>query len=439
MTTPSLSRRSLLGLAGAGAGAMFLSACGDDDKNSGSSGGGGTSGPVTIKWWHISITDPGKTVLANLAKAYETAHPNVKIEVNALENEAFKSKLTTISGAGDMPDVFQSWGGGVLAQQAQAGLVKDITDATSSWSNTISQHGREIYQVDGKQYGYPYNLGMVGFWYNKDMFSRAGITAPPATWTDYLSAVQKLKSKGITPIALAGGESWTGMYYWAYLALRIAGVDGIAKAAEDGSFDSPDFVQAGAKFKELIDLQPFQKGFLATKYSANDGQPAFMGNGQTAMELMGQWAPPTEEAYSTSKKGIGDKLGFFPFPQVEGGKGSGQDAFGGGDGFAIGKNAPDAAVDFVKFLLSVDNQKKLVTEAGGVIPVTQGAEVALTDPNLKQVQQLANNAPKFQLYLDQAYPPELGQQINDSVAKLYAGKTTPEKVAQDIAKVAKTL
>jgi raffinose/stachyose/melibiose transport system substrate-binding protein len=436
MTTPYLSRRSLLGLAGAGAGAIVLSGCGGDDNNG---GGGSSGGSATINWWHISITDPGKTVFTNLAKAYETAHPGVKINITALENEAFKSKLTTVSGAGDMPDVFHSWGGGVLAQQAEAGLVKDITDASSSWINTISQHGREIYQVDGKQYGVPFDLGMVGFWYNKELFSKAGISAPPATWNELLDDVRKLKAAGVTPIALAGAEAWTGMYYWAYLAMRQAGVDGIAKAAEDGSFDSPDFVTAGQKFKELIDLQPFQKGFLATKYSANDGQPAFMGNGQTAMELMGQWAPPTEAAYSTSKKGIGDKLGFFPFPALDGGKGSGSDAFGGGNGFAIGKNAPDAAVDFVKFMLSVDSQKTLTKDAGGTLPVTQGAEVAIADANLKQVQQMANSAPKFQLYLDQAYPPELGQQINDSVSKLYAGKATPEKVAQDIAKVAKTL
>lgn len=434
MAIPHLSRRSLLGMAGAGAGAALLGGCGGDDDNT---SGGTSGGNVTIKWWHIGITDPGKTVNANLAKKYEDTHPGVKIEITAIENQAFKDKLTTISGAGDMPDVFHSWGGGVLAEQAKAGLVKELPAA--DWLNSINKNGLEIYQVDGKQYGVPNDLGAVTFWYNKDLFSKAGISAPPTTWSEFLSDVKKLKSAGITPIALAGAESWTGMYYWAYLAMRIAGVDGIAKAAEDGSFDGPDFVAAGQKFKELIDLQPFQKGFLATKYSANDGQPAYMGNGQTAMELMGQWTPPTEEAYSKSKKGIGDKLGFFPFPAVEGGKGSVDDVFGGGNGFAVGKNAPDAAVDFVKFMLSLDSQKTVTKEAGGILPVVPGAEEAITDANLRGVQQLVAKASKYQLYLDQAYPPELGQQVNDSVAQLYAGKASPEKVAQDIAKVAKSL
>ena len=62
-----------------------------------------------------------------MAKEYETAHPNVKVAIQPLENEAFKAKLTTVTQAGDPPDLFQSWGGGVLEQQVDAGLVKDLT------------------------------------------------------------------------------------------------------------------------------------------------------------------------------------------------------------------------------------------------------------------------------------------------------------------------
>jgi raffinose/stachyose/melibiose transport system substrate-binding protein len=436
MTTPYLSRRSLLGLAGAGAGAIILSGCGDDDSGGSGSGSGGSA---NIQWWHISNTDPGLTVYANLAKSYESAHAGTKITITPLENEAFKAKLTTVTQAGNPPDIFHSWGGGVLAQQVQAGLVKEFPSSTESWMGQVSKHGREAYQVDGKQYGVPFDLGMVGFWYNKELFEKAKVTAEPTTWPELLDTVQKIKAAGITPIALAGAEKWPGHFFWSYLAIRYAGVDGLEKAAQDGSFDTDDFVKAGAALKELIDLDPFQKGFLGAKYSANDGQAGIMGNGQAAMELMGQWAVPTEAAYSTSKNGIKDKAGFFAFPAVDGGKGSAQDVFGGGNGMAVGKNAPDAAFDFIKFFLSVDSQKTVTTDAGGIIPVTQGAESALTDENLKKVQQLVSNAPKFQMYLDQKYPPALGTQVNDSVAELFAKKASPEQVAQAIAKTAKTL
>ena len=70
------------------------------------------------------------------------------------------------------------------------------------------------------------------------------------------------------------------------------------------------------------------------------------------MELMGQWAPAVQKDQSTGKKGLGDKLGWFPFPTVTGGAGAATDGVGGGNGFAVGKNAPPEAVDFLKFFMS---------------------------------------------------------------------------------------
>jgi raffinose/stachyose/melibiose transport system substrate-binding protein len=431
MTTHSLgihtSRRSLLGLgAGLAAGAT-LAACGDDDND------GGSGGNQTITWWHISNTDPGLTIWANLAKEFETANPGVKIEITPLENEAFKAKLLPATQAGNPPDLFHSWGGGVLEQQVQAGLVKEMS---GDWLKLISPNGVKLYQVGGKQYGVPFDVGMVGFWYNKDHFAKANISSPPATWAEFLEVVKKLKSAGVVPIALAGAEKWPAHFYWSYLAIRQGGVAGMAEAAKTGAFDRPDFVTAGAKLKELVDLDPFQPGFLGAKYSTNDGQAAIMGNGQAAMELMGQWAPPTQAAYATNKQGIGDKLGFFPFPSLDGGKGKPDEVFGGGNGFAVGRNAPSKTMDFVKFLLSVESQRK-ATGGGGVLPVTQGAEDAIKDPNLKKVQETAKQASGFQLYLDQAYKPAVGQTVNDSVAALVAKQSSPQQVAEAIAKAAK--
>jgi len=154
------------------------------------------------------------------------------------------------------------------------------------------------------------------------------------------------------------------------------------------------------------------------------------------MELMGQWAPSTEKSTSASGKGLGDKLGFFTFPTVDGGKGAGTDAFGGGNGFAVGKNAPAATMDFIKFLVNADNQRAAVP--GGVLPTNKAAADAIKDANLATVASTLASATGFQLYLDQAFPPAVGQEVNDSVAALIAGQSTPEKVAQSITQVAKS-
>jgi raffinose/stachyose/melibiose transport system substrate-binding protein len=63
---------------------------------------------------------------------------------------------------------------------------------------------------------------------------------------------------------------------------------------------------------------------------------------------------------------------------------------------------------------------------------------ALTDPHLMAVSEMLNASTGFQLYLDQAYPPAVGQEINDSVAALIAGSKSPEQVARSITQVAKS-
>ena len=104
---------------------------------------------------------------------------------------------------------------------------------------------------------------------------------------------------------------------------------------------------------------------------------------------------------------------------------------GGGNGFAIGKNASPEAVDFVKYLTAAEQQKRVAASGGG-IPVVKGGEAGLTDPNMIAVQKSFAAAKYFQLYYDQYMPSAMGGVINDAVAKLYAGTSTPEQVAAEI-------
>ncbi|MEU0968728.1 extracellular solute-binding protein [Streptomyces sp. NPDC005917] len=427
MGDPALSRRGFLAAtAAAGLGMTALSGCGGGSD-------GGSSGTTTIEWWNISTTNPTKGVWAALAKKFEAQNPKVKVKIVQLENDAYKSKMTALTASGKLPDIFHTWGGGVLRQQVDAGLVEDLTDPTKSWAEGLLPVAKEPYLLDNKTYGIPFDIGMIGFWYNKALFKRAGISTPPATWSAFLDAVKKLKAAGVTPLALAGKESWTGMYYWAYLAMRTAGIDALKKADDDKDFTGAGLVQAGQHLKDLVALEPFQKGFLGAAYSSPTGQAATVGNGKAAMELMGQWAPVVE---ADAGKGVGANLGFFPFPAVDGGKGTVTEVFGGGGGHALRADAPQAAVDFLKFFASETTDVELVKKTG-VLPVVPAAESALTDANLGLVQTQLKAATGFQLYLDQAYAPAVGQQVNDSVAGLIAGSKSPEDVTRAITKTAK--
>jgi raffinose/stachyose/melibiose transport system substrate-binding protein len=393
----------------------------------------GSSGePVTITWYHIQNNDPGLSLWKDLADEYMAAHPNVKIDIQVNENEALKTKLTTLLQQGDIPDLFQTWGGGGLRQQVEAGLVKDISADIAPWKGDINQGALSMYEVDGKNYGMPFDLGLVGFWYNTKAFEDAGITAPPTTWAEFLTTVKTLKDKGITPIALAGKDTWTGAFYWAYLAVRECGQAGMEKAVVSGDWSDPCFVKAGQDFKELIDLEPFQEGFLAAPWDGAGSSAAAQATYNGAIQLMGQWLPGTVQANSGDARAMGEGLGWFAFPAVDGGAGDPNDGLGGGNGFAVGKDAPPETVDFLHYLVSLDAANRWGALNSGILPTTNGSEPSTTDPMLSQVLEGRAKAKFVQLYLDQATTPELGGAINEAVATLYAGTGTPESVVEAI-------
>ena len=384
--------------------------------------------PVTVEWWHITTADPGKSVFQGIADAYMAAHPNVKINITILENEAFKTKLATSLQSGEVPDLFQSWGGGIMAAQADAGVLKDITADVASWQDTINPGALSIYSYKGVQYGVPWDMGMIGVWYNKALFSKVGISAPPATWDEFLADVTKLKAGGIVPLAIAGKDMWPSMHLWTYLALRIGGGDNLAQMVQSGNWNTDACTAAGDQVLKLNALNPYQPGFKGATY---DNEAAAVGNAKAAMEVMGQWAPAVQAADSTSKKGLGDDLGWFPFPTVTGGAGAPTDGVGGGNGIAVGKNASPEALDFLKFFNSVTNATEINTSGIGLSPVV-GTEGAITDPNLQAVLAGRGQATFMQLYLDQATSPAMGTAINEATIGLFFGASTPAKVCQAI-------
>ena len=386
--------------------------------------------PVTIEWWHITTADPGKSIFQSIADAYTAAHPNVTINITILENEAFKTKLATTMQSGQAPDLFQSWGGGTMAAQADAGMLKDITGDIASWKDTINPGALSIYAYNGVQYGVPWDMGMIGVWYNKALFAKAGIAAPPTTWDEFLADVTKLKDSGVAPLAIAGKDKWPSMHLWTYLILRMAGADALQQMVQTGNWSTDACTAAGDQVLKLNALNPYQAGYKSATY---DDEAAAVGNGKAAMEVMGQWAPGVEAADSTSKKGLGDDLGWFPFPAVTGGAGAPTDGVGGGNGIAVGKDAPPEALDFLKFFNSVENGNKLnsSTPPTALSPVI-GTESTVTDPNLQAVLAGRSQATFMQLYLDQATSPALGAAINDATIALFLGGSTPAAACQAI-------
>jgi raffinose/stachyose/melibiose transport system substrate-binding protein len=388
------------------------------------------SAEKVITFWHND--NEKKEVWQTLVDRYAAAHPGVRIQVSVFGNEQFKQKIATVMQSGSPPDIFSSWGGGVMGQFADAGLLRDITKELTgtTWGNSMSAASLEVYRHKDKIYGVSWDMGCVGIWYNKKIFRNLGLK-PFKTWTDLLTGVKKIKKAGFIPIALGERDKWPGHYWWTYLAVRIGGKKSFDDAYSGRrSFNSSTFEKAGERLVELVNLQPFQVGFLGSGY--ND-EAALVANGKAAMELMGQWAPNVQRANTPDMKGLGDDLGFMPFPAVEGGKGDRTDAMGGGNGFAFGKNAPVEAIDFMRFVFTPDNYAYLIKNIS-LVPTVKGTESLLSDPNMKTVANVVAQAKYFQLYYDQYLPPSVGEAIKDATHGIIAGKLTPKQAAAHIDK-----
>jgi len=388
----------------------------------GGSGGSSDNGKVTITWWHNGTGEPLLGYWQKVADDYHAAHPNVTIEVSAVQNEELqKTKIPAALQGNDPPDLFQQWGGGELADQVEAGKVMDISDKVSAELGLIGGSAAG-WQVNGKTYGLPFSLGIEGFWYNKAQFTQAGITETPKTIADLQTAVTKLKAANLVPIAVGAKDKWPAAHYWYNFALRNCSTAVMQKAGVDKKFTDPCFTKAGEDLKALIGSQPFNPGFLATPAQTGATSSAgLVANGKAAMELMGHWDPAVMAGLTEDKKGLGDKLGWFPFPAVGGGSGDPNAALGGGDGYSCSYKAPPECVDFLKYISSPAVQTAFAATGAG-LPVTKGAETGVTDTNMKALLANRNGASYVQLWLDVAYGNNIGGALNDGVANLFAGK-----------------
>lgn len=369
----------------------------------------------------------------DVAKAFEAANPGVDVQWDYIENEAFKAKLPTLLQSDARPDVFFSFGGGVFDEQAKAGILQDIGSvASDECKATHSAAGLGAFSRDGALHGLPMYAAEVVLWYNKALAKEAGIdVAGIATWDDFLKAITIAKNAGVTPIVVGGKDKWPLHFYYSLLALRMLGEDGIHKASKgiDGGYASDGWVQVGTEFQRLVDMEPFQPGFLDAGY---EKAALLFGDGQGLFHLMGNWDYNTARARSTSGEGIGDEnLGLISFPKVAGGQGRAKDTFGGINGWLVTKGASQQAVDFLCYFVNADNQYR-AGEMGFWIPVAKNSSGGIENPFFAQVSDHLAASEYHQLFLDQALGSSVGATVNDVSADLAAGVVTPQEAAEQI-------
>jgi raffinose/stachyose/melibiose transport system substrate-binding protein len=436
-----ISRRTFLEVAGGTALSTTLAGCfGVGSSQSTTSGAAGGAGTVEV--WDIRTGGEQKVVQAAVA-AYNSAQKAVKAHVDFFENDPYKQKLQVAMGAKNPPDVFFGWGGGILKSYVDAGDVYDLTpdlNAAPSWKNKFFPSVLANAAFNGKYYGIP-NSGMQTelFFYNKELFSKYKLT-PPTTWSDLLNAVNVLKKNNLIPIALAGGSQWPYLMYAEFLVDRIGGADPVKAviAGQSNAWSDPAFIKANTMIQDLVKMGAFGTSFTSTNADSNQ-DAALIYTGKAGMLLQGNWNFPVFQTNSPDFITSG-KLGWFPFPAVEGGKGDPKDVYGNPCNFysvsKVSKSTSNAA-DFLKNGILTDAMVKDFINVGDVPPV-QGLESQLASaPNgewLTYNYNMAKSAPNFQLSWDQVLSPTQAQASLANLSQVFLKQIPPETFSTNMNK-----
>lgn len=367
-----------------------------------------------------------KDYIARVEAAFEAANPGVDVIVEYMDDESFKVKLPTLLQSPNKPDLFFSFSGGLVTEQASQGVLRDITDYVES-TGCAAQHsdgGKAAYSVDGRLYGLPMYASNVALWYNKRLAAEAGIDPTQiATWDDFLGQVETAKAAGQTPVIMGAKDKWPAMFYHAMLAGRIVGPDGYAQAAagENGGYAGDSWVETAEQLKRLGDLEPFQSGYLDTTY---DKSQTLFGDQAGIFMLMGEWLISAQRSVASDGVGMAnEEIGAVPFPAVPGGAGNAKATFGGMNGWLVSEGASDKAVDFLCHYVGTENQ----TEAGGIgffLPVAIGSDALVEDVHNKwSAARLGESA--GHTVFDQSLVPSIHAVQLDIAVDLISGATSP--------------
>jgi glucose/mannose transport system substrate-binding protein len=298
-----------------------------------------------FSWWTTGGEEAG---LKAMYAIFEKSHPGVEIVNQAVAGAAgsnAKAVLKTRMQGGDPPDSFQVHMGRELTDgYVAANQVEPLNDLFKSekYEEAFPKGVLEIVQANGNYWSVPVNIHRANvLWFNKKVLADNQIQ-PPETFDDFFSAAEKLKAKGITPLALGDKEPFASAHLFETVLLGVLGPDGY-KGLWTGAtkWDDAKVTTALEHMKKMIGYVNADHAAL-TWDQANDQ----LIQGKAAMTIMGDWV----NGDYTQKK-----FNDYGWTLSPGTKGM-FDALS--DTFALPKNAKNRenAIDWLKLAGSVEGQ-----------------------------------------------------------------------------------
>lgn len=265
---------------------------------------------IFLHYW----TGPLSGGINEMVDLFGERNPEFRVRATGFEHESFKIGIKVMLRSGNPPDLFSYWAGA----RVQALVDEDrLAPIDGLWTKAkmdkrFAPAVAKACAYNGRKYAIPVTQHFAAFFYNAKIFRDCGIHVPD-TWPEFLSVCEKLKSKGITPVALGSREKWPAQFWFDYLLLRTAGPEYRRRLMTGAaSYTDAQVKKAFSIWKALLD-----NGCFIANPNAFDWSEAskMVFHGEAAMTLMGTWIIGLFDGRLGWKQGA--DYDFFPFPEID--------------------------------------------------------------------------------------------------------------------------
>jgi len=260
--------------------------------------------------------------------------------------------------SGNAPTAVQMMGFDILdwGEQGVTANLNEVAKA-GNWDAVVPAALKRFAKTNGQWNSAPVNVHSTNWvWGNKAVLDKLGV-ATPTSWDEFISAMEKAKAAGLTPLA-HGGQAWQDATVFDGVLMATGGVDFYRKAL----IDLDEAALTSQTMEQVFDRMKQLRGLVDDNFSGRDWNlaSAMVINGQAAFQMMGDWA---KGEFLNAGKVPGEDFVCFRTPGTQGTVTFNADQFAM---FQVEQSRHDAQMKMASAILSPEFQIAFNTVKGSV-------------------------------------------------------------------------